>query len=160
MKMNRHLSILTGIMFVFLTACNPTPAATPTPEPTAAPQTAEKLFTLADISDEPAETIELFQPVADYLAAGLAEFGYTGGQVKAAADLDMMSQWMKAGEVDLYFDSVYPVMIISDTAGAKPLLRRWKDGVEEYHTVIFARADSSIKTLDDLKGHLIALEDN
>jgi phosphonate transport system substrate-binding protein len=69
-----------------------------------------------------------------------------------------MAQLMKNGEVDLYFDSTYPVTLISDETGAQIILRRWRFGVEEYHSVIFASADSGITSLDELPGHMVAMD--
>jgi phosphonate transport system substrate-binding protein len=111
-----------------------------------------------DISDDPGEVIEGTQPLADYVAANLSDFGITAGQVKITATADEMAQLLESGEVDLYFDSVYPATLISDTSGAQPFLRRWRYGVEEYYTIIFASVESGITTVDDLPGHMIALD--
>jgi phosphonate transport system substrate-binding protein len=48
--------------------------------------------------------------------------------------------------------------LISDASGAQPFLRRWRYGVETYYTVIFTSVDSGITSLDDLPGHIIALD--
>ena len=39
------------------------------------------------------------------------------------------------------------------------MLREWKNGVAEYHTVIITRKDSGLKTLSDLMGRKFAFED-
>lgn len=113
---------------------------------------------LGDISDDPAEVIEGTQPLADYLAEGLADYGYTQGHVKIASSAEEMSDFLLNGEVDIYFDSVYPATLISDATGAQPFLRRWRFDVEEYYSVIFTSTDSGIETLDDLKGEKIAFD--
>jgi phosphonate transport system substrate-binding protein len=115
------------------------------------------VLVFADISDEPAKVIERTQPIADYLAARLGDFGIGAAEVRVAPDLDTMVQWMADGEVDVYFDSLYPALIVSE-AGGKPVLRRWRDGVGEYSTVFFTLADSPINTLDDLQGQVVAME--
>ena len=114
---------------------------------------------LGDVADDPAKKIARFTPLADYLGANLGERGIAGAEIKIAPDMETMATWLATGQVDLYFDSLYPAMIVSDRSGAQPILRRWKDGVSEYHTVIFARADSGIESLDDLRDQVIALDE-
>ncbi len=113
---------------------------------------------LGDISDDPAEVIEGTQPLADYLAENLKDFGITEGQVRVATSTEEMAELLSKGEVDLYFDSTYPATLISDQTGAKIILRRWRFGVEEYQSVIFASAASGIKSIDDLPGHMMAMD--
>ena len=124
----------------------------------ASPETGRAIV-VADISDDPAGKIERFQPLADYLGRNLAEFGITHGEVKIASDMETMIVWMKTGQVDLFYDSPFPAMMISDGSGAQPIMRRWKDGVSEYHSVFFARADSHLTELADLQGQVIGFEE-
>jgi phosphonate transport system substrate-binding protein len=146
------------LLLTLLIGCTPPATPAPTAAPTEAPTAEGRAFVLGDIADDPAEVIAGMQPLADYLAAQLKDQGITEGQVKVAASAEEMEQLLKDGEVDLYFDSVYPAMLISDASGAQPLLRRWRRGVGEYHTVIFTSKESGITSVDELKGHLIALD--
>lgn len=115
---------------------------------------------IADISGEPTKTIAAFQPFADYVAAHLSQYGITSADIKVVPDMETMARMLKAGEVDLYFDSPYPAMIVSSLSDAQPVLRRWKGGIAEYHTVLFTRTDSGIKTPQDLRGKVIGFEEN
>ncbi len=154
----------TNIAFVFvivlsivLTSCGGGQIAAPTEAAIPSPVQARAIV-LGDISDDPAEVIEGTQPLADYLASQLSEFGITEGQVRIASSIDEMAQLLANGDVDLYFDSTYPATWISDKAGAKVILRRWRFGVEEYQSVIFASAASGITSIDQLPGHTVAMD--
>lgn len=117
-----------------------------------------RAIVIGDISDDPAEVIEGAQPLADFLAASLSEYGITEGQVRVATSTEEMSRLLENGEVDLYFDSTYPATLISDQSGAKIILRRWRFGVEEYKSVIFASAESGITSIEQLPGHMMAMD--
>lgn len=134
-------------------------AVSPSPPPTTGPVPNGRALVIGDISDEAAETIKGTQPLADYLAGQLSEFGITHGEVRIAPDLETMIQWMGRGEVDLYFDSPYPALVISQETGATPILRRLKYGVDQYHSVFFSRANAGVRSAADLAGHVIAFEE-
>lgn len=154
----RHMKVQFFILLsliAVLSACNV--AQTVIPEATLVEE--GDTLVVGDISDEPAETIKGTQPLADYLAAHLTDYGITQGEVKIAPDLDTMIQWMKDGEVDLYFDSPYPALVISQESGATPILRRLKYGVDEYHSVFISKADSEYNELADLTGEMVAFEE-
>lgn len=139
------------LVFVLFIAFNTSHAQTDTPRTT---------LVLGHIApDDPADKIEEFQPIIDYLAENLGDFGIERGEVKIAPDLETLMEWVKEGEVDIFYDSLYPALIISAESEAEPLLRGWRDGEPVYHSVFFARKDSDIKTLDDFKGNIIALDE-
>ena len=156
-KMKRRSLILNSALigaFFLLTGCTGNSIPTATPIPT----TPQRAIVLGDISDDPAEVIEGSQPLADYLAAGLSDYGITIGEVKVAKSTDEMIEMLASGEVDRYFDSVYPATLVSDASGGQVILRRWRYGVEEYQSVIFATKESGITSITDLQGHMLAFD--
>lgn len=138
-------------------ACSPQSTPIPTSEPPTS--TFEGVITIGDIANQPSDVIEAFQPLADYLAANLGEFGIGVGEVRVAPDIQTMTEMVASGDIDIYFDSPYPALLVSEGSGASPILRRWKDGIEEYHSVIFTLAQRDLETLVDLQGHVIAFDE-
>lgn len=113
---------------------------------------------LTDVDFDPESLIPETQPVADYLAENLKKAGITKGEVQIAPDVDTVAEWMASGEVNIYFDSVFPAMLVMEESGATPILRRWKDGVPEYYTLFVARKDSDLSDLASLQGNMIAMQ--
>jgi phosphonate transport system substrate-binding protein len=114
---------------------------------------------IGSISTEPAAEIKTFLPIAAYLAKQLQSDGFDQGKVLVARSMPEMAAFLKEGKVDLYIDSPFPALAVSRLSGSKFLLRRWKKGIGEYHSVIFATKESAINRLEDLKGKMIALEE-
>jgi phosphonate transport system substrate-binding protein len=148
-------------LFLLLAACGDDdkdsgdkdqPQATATSENTG-------VIVLAEISDDPQKVINRTQPFADYLAANLGAFGIGAGEVKVVPDMETLATLLESGEADIAYDSLYPAMVLRNEAGAVPILRRWKDGVEEYHSVFFVLAESGIESLEDLNGKIIAFDE-
>ena len=133
-----------------LTGCEPRPKAK---------AEATGTIVVGDISLEAEYRKKRFEPIANYLADHLDKVGIGKGEVKIAPDKETMAQLMTSGEIDLYFDSLYPAMFVIDQSGGQALLRRWKDGVAEYQALFVARHDDNISALSDLGGKVIALDE-
>jgi phosphonate transport system substrate-binding protein len=144
-----------SLIFIFILFCLITSVYVRAQEDDLEPKTS---IVLADIDDNPVKIIERTQPIADYLAAHLGEFGIETGEVKVAPDMETMIDWLAEGEVDILFDSPYPSMVMMDESGAIPSLRRWKDGIDVYHSVFFTLDDSGIESLEDLEGQMVAFD--
>jgi phosphonate transport system substrate-binding protein len=142
---------------MILSACQPASVETPS---TVAPQqlTDEQIISIGIASDDPAGTIQDFQPLADYLAKNLAEDGILAGNVVVTPDQDSMNSRLQDGSVDLFFESPFGAMEAYE-AGAIPLLRRWKSGISQYHSLIVVRKESRITSAEELLGKMIAFED-
>ena len=83
--------------------------------------TARKTITIGDIDPgDPAKKINRFQPLADYLARELEDFGFTEGRVAIARDIEEMARFLEEGVVDVYLDSAYPTLAVQELSGARP----------------------------------------
>lgn len=114
---------------------------------------------IGSISIEPAEEIKKFLPLASYLGKELRSEGIDEGKVVVAKSIPEMTAFLREGKVDLYVDSPFPTLAVSRLSGSKLLLRRWKKGIAEYHSVIFAKKDGDINRLEDLSGKIVAFEE-
>ncbi len=119
----------------------------------------QSAIVLGDIGDDPRSKIQKVQPLVNYVAERLKSEGITTGQVVVTENIYQMAELFKQGRVDIFVDSPFPAVAVSRLAGTRFLLRRWKKGIGEYHTVIFVRKDSGIDRLDELQGNLISFED-
>ncbi len=156
----RIVALATLVAVLIVSGCAPTSSAKSMPAPTPAPAAGTKNIVLGLIyPEEPAKRIKQWLPFADKLASGLGKFGISGGDVVIAADKGQMADALTSGKVDLYFDSPYDAMTVMDRAGAQPLMRRWKGGQGTYSSVIFATSSSGLKSLTDLKGRVLGLQD-
>lgn len=99
-----------------------------------------------------------FYPMIDYLVNKFQGNAIRKGQFIGTHSTAEMAELMREGKIDIVIDSPFPVFVVNKLAGATPLAIRWKNGVEKYHSAIFVKADSPIKTIDDLKGKIIALD--
>ncbi|MCG8375845.1 MAG: phosphate/phosphite/phosphonate ABC transporter substrate-binding protein, partial [Chlorobiales bacterium] len=97
--------------------------------------------------------------MADYVAERLGAYGIASGEVRIARDIPGLVALFREGRVDIYMDSPYPAMMVHARTDTTPILRRWKNGVAEYGSVIFALKDGGIAELGDIRGKIVALEE-
>lgn len=119
-----------------------------------------RTLTIGSISESPSEEVAIFFPLADYLARQLAGSGIDKGKVIVVNSIPEMAEQLKTGQIDVYMDSPFPSLAVSRLTDSKIILRRWKGGKAEYRSMIIVRTDSPIRTLADLRGKIIAFEDD
>jgi phosphonate transport system substrate-binding protein len=103
---------------------------------------------------------EHFRDLVNYVARKLAPVSSLEAKVVVAPTPFELVKLLEQRRVDFYMESVYPTYTINFVHDAgKTLLRRWKGGLAEYQSLIFAKRDSGIRRLDDLRGKTIAFED-
>lgn len=106
------------------------------------------------------EVQEHFGDFVRYVARNLSSASDVEGKVVVTPTLDQLVELLEKKQVDFYMESPYPTYVINDVRGAAELLlRRWKGGMAEYQSLIFARKDSALSGLEDLRGKLIVFED-
>ena len=122
--------------------------------------TSIKTLTLGAVFQEPREPVEEhFRPLANYVARKLSPSGEIKGAVIVAASVAQMTKLLDEKRADFYMESPYPTYLINQLGAATLLVRRWKGGMAEYRSLIFAAKDGGIARLEDLRGKLIAFED-
>ncbi|MBI2609832.1 phosphate/phosphite/phosphonate ABC transporter substrate-binding protein [Candidatus Giovannonibacteria bacterium] len=93
-----------------------------------------------------------------YIASKLGDYGIKEGKFIAVQNPYEASVLLRQGKLDIYVDSPFPAYIVSKLTGSEPIVNRWKRGNEKYHSVIFVKKESAIKTPEDLKGKMVAFE--
>jgi phosphonate transport system substrate-binding protein len=106
----------------------------------------------------PSKAFTEVKPIVDYVASQMADLGITEGSILVAKDRQEMIKFLNEGKVDWTTDSVISSLIYAEKTGADVFLRRWASGVPTYYSVMFARKDSGISALKDLRGKRIAFE--
>lgn len=115
-------------------------------------------ITIGTIGLDSQAEINIFLPLADYVAKTLHSEGIDQGKVVVVRAIRQMADTLQSGKVDLYIDSPFPSIAVARLSESRPFLRRWKKGLAEYHSVIFVKKESNLTRLTDLNGKKIAFE--
>ena len=119
-----------------------------------------KTLTLGLVFQGNAEPVkEHFRPFVDYTTRKLFPASNAKGIVVIAPTAPQLTKMLEEKKVDFYMESPYPTYLINRLGAARVLLRRWKGGLAEYHSLIFSSKDGAIARLEDLRGKIIAFED-
>ncbi|WP_159681579.1 PhnD/SsuA/transferrin family substrate-binding protein [Luteimonas sp. 9C] len=116
------------------------------------------VLVLGRISDDPKAHYEQLKPLLDYVVARMGDVGITEGRVLMARDAQQMQSYLRRGRVDWVTETAGGATLLESRAGALPLLLTERNGVSHYNTLYFARRDSGIQSLDDLRGRSIVFQ--
>lgn len=103
--------------------------------------------------------VRYYEPLTNYLEKHLRHAGVSDVRLVVYSTTRLMADAMSRGDVDILIDSPMVAAKVSKMSGATPFLRRWKNGISSYYSVIITAVDSDIKSIDDLGGHTIAFEE-
>jgi len=116
------------------------------------------VLVLGRISDDPKSHYEQLKPLLDYVVPRMANVGIREGRILMARDVQQMNSYLRRGRVDWVTETAGTGMLLEQGSHAKPLLLTERDGVSSYTTVFFARRDSGIRSLRDLRGRSVAFQ--
>lgn len=116
------------------------------------------VLVLGRISDDPKAHYEQLKPLLDYVVPRMADVGIREGRILMAKDPQQMASYLRRGRVDWVSETAGTAVLLQQRANAKPLLLTERDGTSQYHSLFFARRDSGIRSLGDLRGHSVAFQ--
>jgi phosphonate transport system substrate-binding protein len=116
------------------------------------------VLVLGRISDDPKAHYEQLKPLLDYVVPRMAGVGIREGRILMARDAQQMNSYLRRGRVDWVTETAAMGTQLQHRGSARALLLTERDGVSRYRTVFFARRDSGIDSLADLRGRSIAFQ--
>lgn len=116
------------------------------------------VLVLGRISTDPKTHYEPLKALLDYVVVRMADVGIREGQILMAADAQQMASYLRRGRVDWVTETAGGSMLLQRLAGAEILARSERNGVARYRTIYFARRDSGLRSIDDLRGRSIAFQ--
>lgn len=119
---------------------------------------ADGVLVLGRISDNPKAHYEQLKPLLDYVVPRMRSVGIREGRVLMARDAQQMESYLRRGRVDWVTETAAMAVLLERRAGAEVLLGTERDGVRAYRSLFFARRDSGIAALADLRGRSLALQ--
>lgn len=116
------------------------------------------VLVLGRISDDPKAHYEQLKPLLDYVVPRMADVGIREGRILMAKDPQQMASYLRRGRVDWVSETAGTAVLLQQRARARPLLLTERDGASHYHSLFFARRDSGLRSIDDLRGHSVAFQ--
>ncbi len=115
-------------------------------------------LTLAVIPAENASgTVDRYTPLADYLGKAIG----MPVRLRVANDYAAVIEGQRAGNIQIAFygPASFARAILTNVKVEPVAVQKHETGVAGYYSVIYVRADSAYKSIDDLKGKTLALVD-
>ena len=112
----------------------------------------DEVFAIGTVSGDAAKMIKRYQPTADYIAENLSGEKKYKGKVIITQTIEDMEELLLNQEIDLYYDSPFGVVYLTEETGATVIAKRWKENSESYNSVAFVKRDSEIQSMRELPG--------
>lgn len=111
------------------------------------------------VSERPKKHYKRYPLLLEYVVKRMSDLGVKQYAIRFARNNQEMIELVKTGQIDWFSETVFSALLFTSEANAEMLVRRWKKGVPNYHTVFITRRDSGIDSLANLAGKKIAFED-
>ncbi|MFH1173771.1 MAG: phosphonate ABC transporter substrate-binding protein [archaeon] len=108
-------------------------------------------------ADDAEEMLRSYEPVQEYLSEQLG----IPVEIQVTSDYTAAIEAMRSKHIDMAWFGPFSYVIAKNVAGAEAIVNgvRRSDNKSDYRSIIVVRADSGIKTLQDLKGKKFAFVD-
>lgn len=116
------------------------------------------VLVLGRVSDDPKSQYEQMKVLLDYVVERMGDVGIREGRILMASDAVQMASYLRRDRVDWVSETAAAGMLLQQRADAETLVLSERNGIRRYHTIYFARRDSPIKSIDQLRGHRIAFQ--
>ena len=115
-------------------------------------------FTIGTVSSDAAKMIKRYQPTADYIAENLSGEKKFKGKVIITKTIEDMEGLLLNQEIDLYYDSPFPTVYLTEEIDAKVIAKRWKENSGDYNSVFIVKKNSEVQSINDLPGKTIVFQ--
>ena len=119
-----------------------------------------EVLILGRVSQGPRRHYRAFNSLGKYLVKHLEDVGIKSFEINFPRNKDEMIKELQQGKIDFLCDTPFSALFFEKEAGAKIILRQWKNGTSSYRTHFITHKDSHIENLSDLAGRKIAFEDS
>ncbi|MEM7612613.1 MAG: phosphate/phosphite/phosphonate ABC transporter substrate-binding protein [Pseudomonadota bacterium] len=117
-----------------------------------------RVLVMGVISDNPSDDIARLKPMAAYVQTALASTGIENVEVLVVPDRNQMINLLRDGRIDWVSETAFGAIYLQERANARLLTRKWKDGAATYRSIFFARKDSPVNEIIDLRDRVLAFE--
>ncbi len=119
----------------------------------------KSVLTIGKVTDKVLKLQKNMEPIITYLASRLRDMGIERGEIIPVSDNQAMIRSVREGKIDIVLETPFSAQMYRTRAKMTPLLLVWRKNLGEYNSFIFVRKDSGLNRLEDLKGRIIAFED-
>ena len=118
----------------------------------------QRVLVMGATHSNPKHHIGTMRPMAAYMERKLRPLGIEHVEVLIVPNRSQMVNLLRDNRVDWVSETAFGATELTQRADAELFLRKSTDGVGVYRSVFFARRDTGIQDIDDLRSKVVAFE--